>query len=199
MAFEKVWSGTAILGCDRMVLHPLMPYLRNDIGHEKENYEMNFEFMSRICEAAKKRGIIICLENMPFKNFSLSKPCDILRFVKAIDDDNFKICLDTGHVAVFEGISVKDSVVDCGSEIRAFHIHDNKFYEDWCFQRDGAAQICRLLFEEATDINFYVGRAINPAHQNPNLPINFNIKMNLVEELSACLKQMGKRIKVSYF
>lgn len=44
-------------------------------------------------------------ENMPFKNFSLSKPCDILRFVKAIDDENFKICLDTGHVAVFEGMS----------------------------------------------------------------------------------------------
>ena len=56
-----------------------------------------------------------------------------------------------------------------------------------------------MLFEEATDINFFVGRAINPAHQNPNLPINFNIKMRLVEELSECLKQMGKRIKVSYF
>ena len=30
-------------------------------------------------------------------------------------------------------------------------------------------------------------------------PINFSIKMNIVEELSACLKKMGKRIKVSYF
>ena len=45
----------------------------------------------------------------------------------------------------------------------------------------------------------YVGRAINPAHQNPDLPINFNIKMNLVEELSDALTRMGKRIKVSYF
>ena len=59
--------------------------------------------------------------------------------------------------------------------------------------------IARLLFEEATDINFYVGRAINPAHQNPELPINFSIKMNLVEELSKCLRQMGKKIIVSYF
>ena len=40
---------------------------------------------------------------------------------------------------------------------------------------------------------------MNPAHQNPDLPINFNIKMNIVEDLSACLKKMGKRIKVSYF
>ena len=72
-------------------------------------------------------------------------------------------------------------------------------YEHWSYQRDGASLICQLLFEEATDINFYVGRAINPAHQNPDLPINFSIKMNLVEELSKSLIQMGKRIKVSYF
>jgi hypothetical protein len=55
------------------------------------------------------------------------------------------------------------------------------------------------LFEEATDINFYVGKAVNPAHQNPDLPINFNIKMNLVEELSKYLLRMGKKVKVSYF
>ena len=36
-------------------------------------------------------------------------------------------------------------------------------------------------------------------YKRQNLPINFNIKMRLVEELSECLKQMGKRIKVSYF
>ena len=76
---------------------------------------------------------------------------------------------------------------------------DNASYSQWGYKRDGASLIARMLFEEATDINFFVGRAINPAHQNPNLPINFNIKMRLVEELSECLKQMGKRIKVSYF
>ena len=78
-------------------------------------------------------------------------------------------------------------------------LEDNSSYSQWGYKRDGASLIARMLFEEATDINFFVGRAINPAHQNPNLPINFNIKMRLVEELSECLKQMGKRIKVSYF
>ena len=78
-------------------------------------------------------------------------------------------------------------------------LKDNKLYEKWSVGRDGASLICRLLFEEATDINFYVGRAVNPAHQNPDLPIHFNIKMRLVEELAECLKAMGKRIKVSYF
>lgn len=79
------------------------------------------------------------------------------------------------------------------------YISDNECYYDWSTKRDGASKISRIIFEEATDINFYVGRAKNPAHQNPNLPINFSIKMRIVEELSECLKKMGKRINVSYF
>ena len=96
---------------------------------------------------------------------------------------------------VTEGVITVNKVIEYAKDA----LGDNKLYEEWNFKRDGASLISRLLFEEATDINFYVGRAVNPAHQNPDLPINFNIKMNLVEELSGCLKQMGKRIKVSYF
>lgn len=79
------------------------------------------------------------------------------------------------------------------------YLDDNESYKEWSYKQDGAAKISRLLFEEATDINFFVGRAVNPAHQNPNLPINFNIKMRLVDELADALKKMGKKIKVSYF
>ncbi len=79
------------------------------------------------------------------------------------------------------------------------YLADNESYKNWITKKDGASLISQLLFEEATDINFFVGRAVNPAHQNPNLPINFNIKMRLVDNLSECLKNMGKRIKVIYF
>ena len=96
---------------------------------------------------------------------------------------------------VTEGVITVNKVLEYAKD----YLADNEFYEHWSFKRDGASLISRLLFEEATDINFYVGRAINPAHQNPDLPINFSIKMNLVSELSECLKKMGKRIKVSYF
>lgn len=96
---------------------------------------------------------------------------------------------------VTEGVITVNKVVEYAKD----YIGENELYEQWYFKQDGAALICQLLFEEATDINFYVGRAINPAHQNPDLPINFNIKMNLVEELTKCLKEMGKRVKLSYF
>ena len=100
-----------------------------------------------------------------------------------------------GADLVTEGVITVNRVLEYAKD----YLEDNTRYEEWGFNRDGASLISRLLFEEATDINFYVGRAINPAHQNPDLPINFSIKMNLVEELSKCLKKMGKRIKVSYF
>ena len=96
---------------------------------------------------------------------------------------------------VTEGVITVNRVVEYAKD----YLENNNSYAEWSMQRDGASQIARLLFEEATDINFYVGRAVNPAHQNPDLPINFNIKMNLVEELTKCLREMGKRVKVSYF
>ena len=96
---------------------------------------------------------------------------------------------------VTEGVITVNKVVEYAKD----YTGANELYEHWGYKHDGASLISQLLFEEATDINFYVGRAINPAHQNPDLPINFNIKMNLVEELTKCLKLMGKRIKVSYF
>lgn len=96
---------------------------------------------------------------------------------------------------VTEGVITINKVIEYAKDA----LSSNELYDQWSIKQDGASRICRLLFEEATDINFYVGRAVNPAHQNPDLPINFNIKMNLVEELSSRLKQMGKRIKVSYF
>lgn len=109
---------------------------------------------------------------------------------------------DVPPIAKIEGVDlVTEGVITINKvlEYAKDYLGDNLLYEQWNYKRDGASLICRLLFEEATDINFYVGRAINPAHQNPDLPITFSIKMNLVEELSKCLKQMGKRIKVSYF
>ncbi|MBQ9307717.1 MAG: SpoIIE family protein phosphatase [Clostridia bacterium] len=96
---------------------------------------------------------------------------------------------------VTEGVITVNRVVENAKD----YLGENRRYDTWSRGKDGASMISRLLFEEATDINFYVGRAVNPAHQNPDLPINFHIKMNLVQELSAALTQMGKRIKVSHF
>ena len=109
---------------------------------------------------------------------------------------------DVPPIAKIEGVDLVTEGVITVNKVVSYaknYLEGNEEYETWSLKRDGASLICRLLFEEATDINFFVGRAVNPAHQNPDLPINFNIKMNLVNALSASLEQMGKRVKISYF
>ena len=96
---------------------------------------------------------------------------------------------------VTEGVITINRVLEYAKD----YLGESRRYDEWSTKMDGASQIARILFQEATDINFYVGRAVNAAHQNPNLPISFSIKMRLVDELSKCLEQMGKKIRVSYF
>ena len=70
---------------------------------------------------------------------------------------------------------------------------------NWSVGQDGASLVAKELFENATDINFFVGLAINPAHQNPDLPITFGVKQQLIQNLAECLEKMGKHIRLSYF
>lgn len=116
---------TKILGAKNWVIHPIFPFSANDADHENGTWELNLEFMTGLLAYAKEHDITICYENMPFLEFSLSRPKDILRFVKTINDEHFKICLDTGHANVFDDLSVGDAVRLLEDEIRAFHIHDN--------------------------------------------------------------------------
>lgn len=120
---------------------------------------------------------------------------EVIPVIDYIDEEVPPTAKIDGVDVVTEGVITINKVLTYAQDF----LNENSFYADWSVKEDGASQIARMLFEEATDINFYVGKAVNPAHQNPNLPINFSIKMRLVDELSECLREMGKRIKVSYF
>lgn len=118
---------TALLGCRHLVIHPIMPYGIEDLElhREKETRELNLAFFRELVAFAKQYGVIICLENMPMVNFSLATPEQILSFVQEIGDEHLQICFDTGHVAVFPGLSVGDEIRRLGDFIKVFHIHDN--------------------------------------------------------------------------
>lgn len=96
---------------------------------------------------------------------------------------------------VTEGILTINKVLEYAKD----YTDDNTLFNDFIMNEDGASSLARMLFEDATNINFYVGKAVNPAHQNPNLPINFNIKMQLINSLIDHLKSMGKDTSINYF
>ncbi len=105
------------------------------------------------------------------------------------------ICAIEGVDLATEGVLTLAKVLSYAEDF----LDQAKLAPVWLTRRDGASLIARELFENATDVNFYVGRAINPAHQNPDLPINFAIKQQLISNLANCLEKMGKHIRLTYF
>lgn len=108
-----------------------MPYGLNDAGtvDAEKTWSVNMEFMKELLETAKEYNVTICLENVPFKNFSIASPASVINFVQTINDDNFKICLDTGHAIIFD-VNPADAVREFGDTIRTLHIHDNNGLAD---------------------------------------------------------------------
>lgn len=122
---SRAIEGTAALGSKRMVIHPIMPFTRSDEGHAKETWEMNLEFMGRLTQVGKEHDVIICFENMPMPDFSMAPSAKVLEFVKLINSDYFRVCLDTGHSAITKD-SPADDVRLIGREyLETLHVHDN--------------------------------------------------------------------------
>ena len=56
-----------------------------------------------------------------------------------------------------------------------------------------------MLIEDCTELHLFVGRAINSAYQNPNLPFDLGIRQNLVDQLKHAVEDMGKTVKITYY
>lgn len=120
----KAIRGCAMLDCHHFVVHNLMPYGRYDLD-ARVVCEINGEYFTRLAEIAHEHGVVICLENMPFRHQVLATPYALLDFVKELNTPDIRMCLDTGHCTMF-GISPADAVRAIGKDyLRAVHVHDN--------------------------------------------------------------------------
>ena len=107
-------------------------------------------------------------------------------------------------MATMEGLDlVTEGVLTIGSALDLLHRYENDDFDEAFFDaldaENGAAKLAKLLIEECTDLNLFVGRALNPAHQNSNLPFDLSVRMNLVEQLKDCAERMGKHVTVKYY
>lgn len=62
--------------------------------------------------------------------------------------------------------------------------------------KDGASRLAQILFEEATDITFYIGQSVNKAHEGQ--PIDITMKLKLIERLASALRSCGKTVTLNY-
>lgn len=66
-------------------------------------------------------------------------------------------------------------------------------------KQNGASMVAKMIIEDCTELNLYVGKAINSAYQNPGLPFDLGIRQNLVEQLKNAVEEMGKKVTVTYY
>ena len=75
---------------------------------------------------------------------------------------------------------------------------DETFFDE-LDKPNGGSLIAKMIIEDCTELHMFVGRAVNEAHQNPNLPIDLNIRMHLVQQIEEVVLKMGKTVKVKYY
>ncbi len=101
-----------------------------------------------------------------------------------------------------DGIDLSTEAVVTISRVLEFTdecLSSNSLVASWEKGRDGASLIAQELIDYATDIHFFVGCAMNKAHQNPKLSLAFGAKFQLIERLSKSLEQMGKHVTVNFY
>mgnify|MGYP000998265910 FL=1 len=107
---------------------------------------------------------------------------------------------DVPPIATMEGIDlVTEGVVTLGKTLEILEQYEEtKDPELLIAKKDGAHLLAETLVEKCTSVKFIVGRALNPAHQNPDMPISLSIKLRLVKDISECLKRLGKPTTLKY-
>jgi hypothetical protein len=77
-------------------------------------------------------------------------------------------------------------------------LRSNQPIEELVLKVDGASSLVVLL-READQVRVMVGGAMNPAHQNPNLPRALGLKTQVVQALGEELRRQGKEVSIEYF
>lgn len=135
---KKTIMGCDYMDCRHLIIHPFFLDYKNKMDPETE-WNINIESYSALIPAAKKYGVTICLENMfiGHRGKLLEACCSnfdtAVRYIDTLNEiageKCFAFCLDTGH-ALLLGKDIKDVMIQMGSRIEAFHVHDNNGIND---------------------------------------------------------------------
>ncbi len=64
---------------------------------------------------------------------------------------------------------------------------------------NGASETARIIIEECTTLNMFVGTAINEAHKDTGVSFDLTVRMSLVEGIKEAARSMGKTVNVKYY
>ena len=65
-------------------------------------------------------------------------------------------------------------------------------------ERNSASMLASIIIEKCDRLNMWVGQAVNPVHQNPKYPMDFQFKMNQLKEFASVARQMRKTVYIVF-
>ncbi len=126
----------------------------------------------------------------------LDKPLDVS--MEYVDPDIPPIAYIEGVDLVTEGVLTLNRVLHLIRRyVKNETINEEFFWE--LDKKNGASMAAKMLIEDCTQVQMFVGKAINSAYQNPNLPFDLGIRQNLVDQLKHAIEEMGKKVTVTYY
>lgn len=111
---------------------------------------------------------------------------------------------DVPPTAAIEGIDlVTEGVLTLGKCLKLLKKYVNDEFDPEFFDEldadNGASRLAKLLIEECTELNLFVGMAVNDAHLESELNFDLSMRQNLVEQLIATAQKMGRNVTVKYY
>lgn len=158
----------------------------------EDDKAMVAEFMSG--EGAKR---IVCGgTSATIVSRELNKKLDVS--LDYVDPDIPPIAYIDGIELVTEGVLTLNRVVHLLKRYVKNEIVGEEFFTE-LDKPNGGSMVAKMIIEDCTDLQLYVGKAINSAYQNPGLPFDLGIRQNLVEQLKNTVEEMGKPVTVIYY
>lgn len=111
-----------------------------------------------------------------------------------LEVDMKTITPDVPAIAHIEGVNLVTEGIITLTQVSGI-LQSGARKEDVRFRTDGAAELVRL-FLDVDHVNFLVGKAVNPAHQNPELPHQLEIRLSVVREIAEELRKRGKEVNI---
>lgn len=124
---------------------------------------------------------------------------------KKIDVSVGEIDPNIPPTAYIEGIDlVTEGVVTLNRVLKFLeqYTRDDEIDEEFFMELDkpnGASMLAKLLIESCTDLHLYVGKAVNGAYQNTELPFQLGVRQKLVDQIEDVMRRLGKTVSVKYY
>ena len=107
-----------------------------------------------------------------------------------------------GHIEgidlVTEGVLTLAKVIQILKEYAEPDHVDESFFQK-LDEPNPAAKVARMIIEDCTQVRLIVGTAVNAAYQNPDLPLELGLRMNLTNQLTEAIVAAGKQVEQEYY